>query len=278
MVDSTSRGHGGEDGWVLDPMDCGAVGNGTTEYNEVSWINERWLQLLPSLKDASDFKATNVPDNLYLIVQNHNKISSSKELVYSQHMNAFNRIARGVEVWYYLGDPLGKKTAEKASAAIAEALGIPNRGAKATTNLYVVSNTNATCLLIEWIFIDNKDDYNAWVKNKEKAVVAALKAIGYPNIKNDNGGNTVTKPVQPPKQKIKEGFWDTAGKIEILQDVDTWNKDFTKKNPNWKFKKGTIIDTSSIVITSSGSTHARVGENPNLFITLNKNYVKRVSK
>lgn len=84
-----------------------------------------------------------------------------------------------------------------------------------------------------------------------------------------NGGNTVNKP------KVKDNYWNTAGRIELLKDTPTWNKDFTKKDPNWFFKKGSVIDTSGIVIISSGSTQARVGTNPNLMITLSKEYVKR---
>ena len=84
-----------------------------------------------------------------------------------------------------------------------------------------------------------------------------------------NGGNTVNKP------KPSATHWNTAGRIELLKDTPTWNKDFTKKDPNWFFKKGSVIDTSGIVIMPNGSTHARVGTNPNLMITLNKSYVKR---
>lgn len=244
MSDSTSRGHGGKGGWVLNPMDCGAVGNGTTEYDEVSWINERMLQLVPSLKDASDFSATNVPDNLYLITLNHNRLSSSKELAQSQHMNAFNKIARGVEIWHYLGDSRGKALAEKASAAIAEALGIPNRGAKATTDLYVVSNTNATCLLNEWIFIDNKADYDAWVKNKEKAVVAALKAIGYTVV---GGGEAVkpNPPVNKPKPPVKRRhnvrtYWFDP-KSPSLKKVLDYNKAKKYNHKQTKAADGRIM-------------------------------------
>lgn len=84
-----------------------------------------------------------------------------------------------------------------------------------------------------------------------------------------NGGNTVNKP------KVKANYWNTAGRIELLKDTPTWNKDFTKKDPNWFFKKGSVIDTSGIVIMPNGNTHARVGQNPNLMITLDKSYVKR---
>lgn len=89
----------------------------------------------------------------------------------------------------------------------------------------------------------------------------------------DNPKLTPDKSVTKPK--VNPNYWDTAGRIEVLKDVPTYNKDFTKKDSNWKLKKGTVIDTSGIVITSSGSTHARVGENPNLFVTLSKEFVKR---
>lgn len=87
--------------------------------------------------------------------------------------------------------------------------------------------------------------------------------------------NEELKPLKPLKPKPNAKHWNTAGRIEILKDTPTWNKDFTKKDPNWFFKKGSVIDTSGIVIMPNGNTHARVGQNPNLMITLDKSYVKR---
>lgn len=267
MAHTTSRGHGGKGGWQLKPMDPGMFGNGTTEYKEVSWVNERILQLVPSLKDASDFEATNVPDNLYLITLNHNNLSSSDELGYSQHMNGFNKIARGVEVWHFLGDALGKELAEKASAAIAKALGIPNRGAKATTDLYVVRNTYATFLLFEWIFLDNKEDYEAWLKNRDKAVIAALKAIGY----------QVEEEVKPVKPKPII-YQDTPGLYEALRTDNVYNDVDLKKKSSLELVKGQRIHLEDI-IKRGKYTRAMIRINNDIrYVTMRDDYWKLIKK
>ncbi|UDM72717.1 N-acetylmuramoyl-L-alanine amidase [Vagococcus fluvialis] len=227
MGHSTSRGHGGKGAKQQNPMDAGAVGNGTTEYKEVSWLNDQLIKGT-GWADTSDYAATNVNDNLYLIVQNTNKVSKSSEITISNHLNAFNRSANGVEVWYYLGDAKGKALAEKMSAAIAKELGLVNRGAKPTTSLYVVNNTNATCLLIEWCFVDSAYDMERFRKGKEKAVDAVLKILGYNGI--STGGSTPTP--NPTPSKKPEGNWIAENKLVKVSSRD--QKIYS--NFNWKLR------------------------------------------
>lgn len=181
----------------------------------------------------------------------------------SIHFNAFNGSAHGTESFSYAGDSIGKSVSTNMSAKVSKVLGTFNRGNK-NAPLYVIDWSQDVTTLLEVCFLDNDSDMKKFMAKREE--VAHAIASCYDNYK---GGNTVNKP------KVKANYWNTAGRIELLKDTPTWNKDFTKKDQNWFFKKGSVIDTSGIVITSSGSTHARVGTNPNLMITLDKSYVKR---
>ena len=68
----------------------------------------------------------------------------------------------GTEVWYYEGNEEARKLAEKLSANIAAALGVRDRGAKPTKNLYVLRNTDMLAVLVEVCFVDDKEDKAAW--------------------------------------------------------------------------------------------------------------------
>lgn len=254
MTDSSGAGHGGK-GAPKNPMDPGAVGSGTTEHKEVYWVNQQF-SATGKLKDVTDYKAGNVNQNLVNIVANTNAVSKGSELTFSHHMNAFNGKATGVEVWYYLGDPKGKALAEKLSARIAKELGLPNRGAKATTALYVVAYTNATCLLIEWCFVDNRSDIASWNKNKVKAVNAALEVAGY------------GAPVPAKKE-----YWNKKGKYVATKDILVYNDKERKNLSQILYSKGScfIIDEIVKVPGSVNVGRPRAGG----YITLRKDYLKK---
>lgn len=55
------------------------------------------------------------------------------DLFISEHTNASNRKARGVEVFYDFEKPYDKANAENLSAAVSKVMGNPNRGAKTRT-------------------------------------------------------------------------------------------------------------------------------------------------
>lgn len=225
MANTTHRGHGGAGGKQMKPMDVGAVGSGTTEYKEVSWINDYFLKMTKWV-DASDYSANTVNQNLVNIVNNVNRVAKWSDINVSHHFNAFNGKATGVEVWYYLGDAKGRALAEAVSAAISKALGITNRGAKATTNLYVVSNTVGTTILIEWAFVDNASDMRKWNANKVNAVNAVLEVLGY-KVTNQ-GGNKI---VDRSKHYVVTGGYKKDG--HDMNKVINWLK---KEGMNYKIK------------------------------------------
>lgn len=193
MSDSTGPGHGGKNNF-----DMGAGGGGRWERTEVVKINNYFRATNPNWVDVGDSKGTTVNQNLYNIVYNTNLVSSYNEITLSHHLNAFNQVATGTEVWYYAGDEAMRRKAARLSSIIANTLGIVDRGPKATTSLYVVSNTNAHCLLIEWYFVDNANDRKAWDKNGTAAMKAAMKELGMKT-------QSTPKPAPKPTGIIKPG-------------------------------------------------------------------------
>lgn len=127
-------------------------------------------------KDASDFKGRNVNENLYNIRLNSDALSSSNDIILSVHFNGFNEKANGTETWSFLGDSISKPIADRLSKDIAAAQGIVNRGQKSTTDLYVVSQTKAHMILLEICFLDNYQEINNYIKNKQKVINAIIKA------------------------------------------------------------------------------------------------------
>lgn len=118
--------------------------------------------------------------------------NSGADLFVAIHFNAASATSgkRGTEVWYYSGSS-AKSTASKVSSKLASKLGLPNRGAKATTGLYVLKRTKAKTILVEVCFVDAKGDTDAYKKLGYQGVAAAIADA----IAGTNEGETAdTKP------------------------------------------------------------------------------------
>lgn len=120
--------------------------------------------------DCTDDSGNTQSKNLSNIVKKCNA-HSGITLDISVHLNAGG--GTGTEVLYTSSK--GKPYAEKVSKAIANSLGLKNRGAKKRDNLYVLNHTNAPAILIECCFVDNKTDKAKW--NVDKCAKAAVEAI-----------------------------------------------------------------------------------------------------
>ncbi|MFW3537982.1 N-acetylmuramoyl-L-alanine amidase [Vagococcus fluvialis] len=259
-------GHGGKGSPAL-PMDPGALEpGGTTEHAEMLWVTKEMLKITKWL-DVTDQSGTNVNNNLYNIVNSINRVADWANINISNHMNAFNRKATGVEVWYYLGDPNGRALAEKLSAAISKALGLPNRGAKATTDLYVIRETIGLTVLPEWAFIDNPEDMKKWRAHKHEAVNAALEVLGYKE------GANVSKP--KPNTKL---YHDSGVFFKAKRDLPTYTDDNFSKKSEWVLAKGSVFGIKSIYVGKNGNTHALVDVNfgGTVRVTLNKDWVEKI--
>jgi len=147
---------------------AGGTGSGAAGYlNESTEARNVKNSLISTLKSNgqtvydctvnSNMSASNC---LKKIVEMCNK--NSVDLDISIHLNAGG--GTGTEVYYYSSDTKSKAAA--ISAAIAKALGIKDRGAKQSSNLYVLNNTKSKAILIECCFVDNKTDQAAWNATK----------------------------------------------------------------------------------------------------------------
>lgn len=85
--------------------------------------------------------------------------ASGADLFIAVHFNAGG--GTGTEVWHYPYSS-AETYAQDVSRELASALGLPNRGAKSTTGLYVLNHTEMPAILIEVCFVDTEQDADAW--------------------------------------------------------------------------------------------------------------------
>ena len=152
--------------------------------------------------DCTDDAGTTQSKNLANIVAKCNAHTVTLDI--SIHLNAGG--GTGCEVYYTSSK--GKPYAKKVSAAVAKALGIKDRGAKASDTLYVLNHTKSPAILVECCFVDNKTDQKAWNAEKcAKAIVEAVtgKAVtssGSGNSSGTSSGNKTTSTSNAPSYKV----------------------------------------------------------------------------
>ena len=215
-----------------------------------------------NFKDASDFKGRNVNENLVNLKNNMDKLAGAKDINVAYHLNAFNKTATGAEVWYWLGDPVGYAIAKKLSAAIANALGIIDRGPKATTNLYVIANTKGVTILPEICFIDNKSDMQKYQANKAKLFKAMLDVYAsFPqyNFKSTHGGHHGLNMVDPGA--VGNGYKEAV----IAQEI---NQAILKQQNNASKPPVTTPNPPVAVKNTKPVTDGKVGDKVKIFDAL----------
>ncbi len=126
--------------------------------------------------------ANSVMDSL---AQRCNKANANRVDVFvSLHFNAFNKIAKGTEVFAVSDN--GRKFAQPVLDNIVK-LGYFNRKVKDGSHLYVLRNTNMPSILIECAFCDSKEDMDRY--NAEALADAIVKGL------------TGKTPTEPPKSE-----------------------------------------------------------------------------
>lgn len=90
--------------------------------------------------------------------------ASGADLFCAIHFNSFKNTNEpmGVETWHYVGSNKGEEVAVSVSAKLATLMNLPNRGAKATTGLYVIRKTTMPAVLVEVCFADSSADAAAY--------------------------------------------------------------------------------------------------------------------
>lgn len=97
--------------------------------------------------------------------------ASGADLFIAVHFNAGG--GTGTEVWYYPYSS-AETYAQDVSRELASALGLPNRGEKTTTGLYVLNHTEMPAILIEVCFVDTEADAEAWHSTPWDDLVGAV--------------------------------------------------------------------------------------------------------
>lgn len=122
--------------------------------------------------DVSDSTSDSSGQGRILAEQASKANASGAELAVSIHLNSGG--GTGTEVWYYTGSDSGERCASAISSRLASALGIPDRGAKASTGLYWLRRTRMTAVLVEVCFVDREEDAAAWHRTPVSAMAAAI--------------------------------------------------------------------------------------------------------
>lgn len=198
--------------------------NEVTEDRKVKNAIIKYLKSMGhTVYDCTDDAGKTQSKNLSNIVAKCNA-HSGITLDISIHLNAGG--GTGVEVLYTSSK--GKSYAEKVSKSISSTLGLKNRGAKERDNLYVLNHTNATAILVECCFVDNKTDKEKW--NVDKCAKAIVEAVT---------GKTVSSSSTTPN----------TTNSTTTSTTTTTNTTSSQKSVNYKVK----INTASGVNMRSGA-------------------------
>ena len=127
------------------------------------------------------------------------KNRSGYDFALSIHFNAFDGTATGTECWY----KSSQKKAGSLSSAVSNVLGIKNRGAKATTTLYMMNIGFDN--LIEVCFHDNSSDLNKYNANIDKVAKAIADTINGSSTGNASSGNK--KSNETIANEVIAGLW-----------------------------------------------------------------------
>lgn len=142
--------------------------------------------------DCTDDSGSTQSKNLANIVAKCNKHKVALDI--SIHLNAGG--GTGVEVYYYPSSSTGKAKAKVVSSKVAKALGLRNRGAKASSSLYVLRRTKAPAILVECCFVDSKTDKKKW--NVDKCAKAIVEGVTGKAVSSSGGSSSSSSSSKVP--------------------------------------------------------------------------------
>lgn len=275
----------------------GASGCGLKEHEVAQKIHDKFRAATKAV-DATDNVGRTANDNLYNIVRKMNAVGVSFHV--SHHLNAFNGTANGFEVWYYAGNAQAKKLAEEICAAVCKVTGWVNRGAKATTSLYVIRASTGSAILIEWGFVDSQKDMDIMSKKMDAGVNALLKVMGYASGSSNSSSNTSNQSTSNfkvgDKVKIVDALYKDStgagrstasrGKTGTIKRVVSGNKPYLIDSLGWAHKNDIQLATSSTttatkkvgdtVTVQSHATQYQTGQNIPSWVKGKKYKIKQI--
>ena len=189
---------------------CGII----REHEEaVRVVNQLAIELQHCGVDVRTYEdtiSTTQNENLNRLVDWHNA-QGSHDLDISVHFNAFEQCSKpmGCEVWYYSA----KTLAAKLSAAIAE-VGFIDRGAKQTSDLFFLSHTSETAVLLEICFVDSEADCEIYQNpgNFKETCINLAEAL--------SGEEVTPEPPEPEPEPDDEYLFMATGKCSYFGGPD----------------------------------------------------------
>lgn len=215
-------GHGG--------TDPGAIGFGV---REKEWTLRMSLYQYERLKElGAKVGITRTTDKTLDSVPRTNLIKGKYDLCISNHFNAFNGSARGIETIHSIFG--GKEFATLIANALVKATGLPlrrvfSKGNNSGTDWYFMHRlTGATrTVIVEYGFLDNVTDHN-WYKNESnfyKAAEAVIEAICKEIGITYKAKGNVSKPSVPAPSidgklyKVQAGAFKNKDNAEKLHET-----------------------------------------------------------
>lgn len=221
---------------IIDPghggTDPGAVGFGVREKD---WNLRISLYQYNRLKElGAKVAITRTADETLDSVPRTDKIKGKYDYCISNHWNAFNGAARGIETIYNFNQ--SKKFASDLANALVKATGIPlrrvfERKNEYGTNYYFMHRLTpgVDTVIIEYGFLDNATDHN-WYKNESNFLKAAeavieviCKEIGIKYLPKGQGNspapNAADKPITGTIYKVQAGAFSNKANAEKLHET-----------------------------------------------------------
>lgn len=147
--------------------------------SEIKCNTEIYNQLVPMLQKAGhEVIPCNVATPPDYVSATSFANTQKLDLVISIHCNSFdNPSSNGTEAMYYPSNTKGKELAAKISESISKKIGTRNRGPVPRDDLYIISKTKATCVLVESFFVSNKEDCAKY--DPHKIALGIAEVFGY---------------------------------------------------------------------------------------------------
>lgn len=224
---------------------CGAV-DLLKESTEARAVKDKVIQYLRkeghTAYDCTVNNGTSKNDVLEKIVKKCN--SRSVDIDASIHLNSGRTDKKGdgkiggVEVYVYSKNSEAYNAAVRVAKNISKALGVTNRGVKISKDLYVLKHTNAEAMLIECIFLDDKDDVKKWnVDKTAKAIAEGLidtsisatitNKTNTTSSTSNTSKTTTTGSLYTKTQFIKDVQRATGAKVDGIAGSETLSKTVT---------------------------------------------------
>jgi hypothetical protein len=189
--------------------DCGAVGNG---YKEADLTREVVNMMATKLKGYMEVDIYNQSRNAYKDVNSGNlQVNfANYNYVFEVHFNAFNGTSKGTEIFVTREEP-AIKVEEKRVQELSKYFVV--RGVK-RKNFDVIAKarrSGVSSALIEVCFIDNAEDMNTFINNKDGIVSAIVNGIveGF----SVSQGTAQPTPVPQPTPQVTKSIVDLANEV-----------------------------------------------------------------